>query len=621
MSLIDSNDFDAAAERFSLIEMDWDGEPDGSEGDDAPETAPTPAPAPESAQEPVSAVLTYVKCDLCGDESNSAPNLLCGRLFDNGNTCPGTYREISADTGAMLAAPEPAPTPVVAPEPVPAPAAVAAAAAAVPAPVPLSVDEHVNYTSRAGRTAEYRVNRTSTRYGSLRVQLQRGDLSFWVDASLCVRVNPAPAEPALDDAAVAAYSEQPINELIAESAPALPVVVPGGTDYPAIEPAVAVEPAITTAVAAVASGSVATATVPTPTRSRRRANRSRRTATAQELRRAARRQQIALTLTNDSNALGIEIGWNGKGERTAGQLSEWRAACGLPADLDPEGMSVKAALGQAINLLRARHHRCDHLGSGKDADGRSYSSRYSISDQNERAQVGDSSGTVRAQATIYGAGKAGQLVLDGPEHLVSLVRAEFERCSSGRVLKAAAVTAWIESVLVNEYDAVRYGPNWCVPAPFDQAERFASHAREQWGADWHDHFPRITTGGAMAANIAGGIVKEIDAIAKAMTQAEKTAAEKTDPTTIRESTAVGYLADLRSVQKKAELFLSQLDSAAVERVNERCAELVARCAQYASGAAQRFSLLELDSRPSNETCERRDPAAERWGRRDAAEQA
>jgi len=31
-------------------------------------------------------------CDLCGDESNSAPNLPCGRVEGSNPPCPGVYR-------------------------------------------------------------------------------------------------------------------------------------------------------------------------------------------------------------------------------------------------------------------------------------------------------------------------------------------------------------------------------------------------------------------------------------------------------------------------------------------------------------------------------------------------
>jgi hypothetical protein len=34
------------------------------------------------------------KCDKCGDESNSAPGLMCGRV-EGGAPCDGTYREVA----------------------------------------------------------------------------------------------------------------------------------------------------------------------------------------------------------------------------------------------------------------------------------------------------------------------------------------------------------------------------------------------------------------------------------------------------------------------------------------------------------------------------------------------
>ncbi len=63
-----------------LSDLDWD----GVVGEDESGHAVLALPA---------ATARGVRCDRCGDESNSAPDLLCGRVDDDGDLpCAGTYR-------------------------------------------------------------------------------------------------------------------------------------------------------------------------------------------------------------------------------------------------------------------------------------------------------------------------------------------------------------------------------------------------------------------------------------------------------------------------------------------------------------------------------------------------
>lgn len=366
------------------------------------------------------------------------------------------------------------------------------------------------------------------------------------------------------------------------------------------------------------------ANIATESRQARRQRRSgslqRRSQTTQELRRAQRRDEIVLSLANDNTALGIVVGWEGRGELTVQQCAILLEASNLPDDLVPRGLSTKAALGKAIGLLRSRGYSCNWERKPKTSptDTRAYISRYTVGDVDHSTDLGESLGSKIATATLY---KDGTLELQGPEGLCALVRAEYRRVTQDHVLTAGKVTQWIQSVLTSEFDAVAFGPSYLIPAPFQAAEEFTTNVSKYFGCSWYDKAPRLTTAESIGANVAGGLTREIEAISNQMSAAEALAATKQDKDgnaqSIRESTAAGYLSKLQEVADRARVYSGVLDPEGMERVATAAAALIARCQTHTSAGATRAAIFwaeELtNSTPSDSPTQ--DDYAARWAER------
>lgn len=255
---------------------------------------------------------------------------------------------------------------------------------------------------------------------------------------------------------------------------------------------------------------------------------------------------------------GVLLAWNGQGELANAAIAPVASEHGIPPMTT---RSAHAHLGAAVDALRHRGYVARVVRGGKAGDAKV---RWKVGKGRPDGQPGDSFGTQVLEISlvndrpVFVHGGTGSPELDAEgRHLAEEVAAEFTRTVGEELHPPGDVTAWLANTLRTEYQAIRMGGAWYVPAAHaERAEALCcavSLAGGGWGADWMLPAIPVVTTDQLRAGIARSALAEVTALGGDLAQrrldAVRAGRKDVGPRSCR-----GYLDQIDALSKRLDGF-------------------------------------------------------------------
>jgi hypothetical protein len=294
--------------------------------------------------------------------------------------------------------------------------------------------------------------------------------------------------------------------------------------------------------------------------------------------------------------------WNGLGETTRGTLRMVLATANLPESLLPAQSSAIATAGL---VLRDENHR-GYIAKperampgtrkrakvviGANGMPKQYLTRWTVQ-QPTHGEVGEAAGMIVATATVW---TDGSLTVEGDEDIKNRVEGEYNRRRDEEVYEAGQVTAWLQSILVNHFNALLYF-GWYVPAKHVAAmDRLYAAIESIWGS-WRVPMPMVTCD-ALRAGLTKGLADEVAAVLADVDKAHQDGLKATPRRMqISPAQAATFLTRLQGLGERASKHVETLGGEYASKVRAGIVAAMTSLEGLCTDGDLRASLLELDA--------------------------
>lgn len=290
---------------------------------------------------------------------------------------------------------------------------------------------------------------------------------------------------------------------------------------------------------------------------------------------------------------GALMGWTGSGRMTRAAIVSSLNVAGMPAAWAPSSKSAHAYAGQAVKLLDSqglvtRAERTRALPAGP---ARPYRARWIVGAVGSAVENATANAFGR-RVLVVTLGAADALAFEGDQQLAARVQESYETQRNGETFEAGEVTAWLRSVLVGRFRAVRLGGVWYVPAKYKaDAEKLCDAvSRAGWGQDWMLPALPVATSEQMLTGIRNGIVEEIAAVERELREARDERQKKGEPE-ITSRLAARLLVDVGTVAERLSHYSVLLGERHTAPVRARVESLRMSLEPLADGSVQRFEQI------------------------------